>query len=164
MDEGMFDSGRLLGVRFGLVVHPNLSCVDLLSSSDWTLHSTPKPAHPSYRLITSLRLYHILPLSAYTIPTNPEQLIDRRRDTTLGKQPCISAENEILWRKTLLEVCEGVLSKSQAGIEKIQRVADDDGKAQTWFEAAKKSIEMLWREEMRVAAAVIQSLEDNEEF
>ena len=90
--------------------------------------------------------------------------IDRWRDMTLGKQPCISAENEILWRKTLLEVCEGVLSKSQAGIEKIQRVADDDGKAQTWFEAAKKSIEMLWREETRVAAAVIQSLEDNEEF
>ncbi|KJA18621.1 hypothetical protein HYPSUDRAFT_169164 [Hypholoma sublateritium FD-334 SS-4] len=131
---------------------------------NWTLHSTPKPAHPSYRLITSFRLYHILPLSANTVPANSEQLLNRWRDTTLGKQPCISTENEILWRKTLLELCQSVLSEGEAGIEKIQRVEDDNGNTRTWFEAAKGSIEMLWREETRVAAATIRSLEDNEEF
>lgn len=57
-----------------------------------------------------------------------------------------------------------MLSKGEAGIEKMQRVEDDNGNAQTWFEAAKNSIEMLWREETRVAAAIIRSLEDNEEF
>ncbi|KAF9477385.1 SET domain-containing protein [Pholiota conissans] len=132
---------------------------------DWTLYSTPAPAHPSYRLITALRLYHLIPLSTNAIPLNSEQLLDQWRNTTLGKQDKISEENETFWRGTLLALCWNVIQNGKAGIERVQKVDGGHPSSTTFLLAsAKASIESLWREEVTIASAMIRSLENNEEF
>ncbi|KAF8959069.1 hypothetical protein BDZ97DRAFT_1839701 [Flammula alnicola] len=126
---------------------------------DWTMHCTPKPAHPSYRLITALRIYHLLPLSTDIIPSNADHLLEEWRNTTLGKRT--------LSPQTTKPFGEQRCCKSgEAGINRTRKVEIeiDSQNPQFVVDSAKVSIETLWREEIDVATAVMRSLENNEEF
>ena len=130
---------------------------------DWTLHSTPETAYPSYRLITTLRLYHIFSEGVNTVPRNSEHMVEMWRDVTLGNRDVISQENESRWRSTLDRLCNDVIQDAKRGLIKVRdiRVADEEN---GWVEYAKEFIEMLWREEMDVGCAVLKSVEEGADF
>jgi len=124
------------------------------------MHSDPTPAHPSYRLITTLRLYHLFPLSSDTIPPNAEEKLEDWRNTTFGKQDVISEANETLWRSTLMDICKNIIR--DANIGKID--VGDMSTLPEWAGSAKIFVEMLRKEEYDVCRLVIESLEKNEQF
>ena len=135
------------------------------SASDWTIHSDPTPAYPSYRLITTLRLYHLFPLSSDTLPPNAEEKLEDWRNTTFGKQDIISKDNEALWRSTLMHICKKIVQEAQIGIMGLGKI--DIGVVfplPEWAGPAKGFIEMLWKEEYDVSRLVIESLEKKEQF
>jgi hypothetical protein len=130
---------------------------------DWTLHSSPLPAHPSYRLITALRLYHLFPVSVNAVPLDLANAIRSWQDTLLGKQEIISEENEIAWKETLLSICQRVADNASAG------VADCGVKSacwaqRNWVDAMKSNVEALWNEELFVASAVSESVHQGVAF
>ncbi|KAF8902104.1 hypothetical protein CPB84DRAFT_1707912 [Gymnopilus junonius] len=129
---------------------------------DWTLHFSPVPAHPSYRLITALRLYHLLPVSADDIPPGSDSTLQVWRDTMFGKRGTISEENEGLWKGTLSKICKDIIERGKGGLKMTVNIQEQG--SPTWLQPAKACIETLWREEIDVAIAVARSLEDNEEF
>jgi len=131
--------------------------------SDWTLHASPAPAHPSYRLMTALRLYHVLAISCDTVPSNADQVLQSWRNTTRGMQDDISDVNEKLWRATLMDICQDILVEAKEGIEKV-RAIDSTQNSPGWLDYAKNAIEALWEEEQEVAYGVIDSLKRNEAF
>lgn len=127
---------------------------------DWTIHSDPNPAHPSYRLITTLRLYHLFSLPSDTIPPNAEERLEDWRNTTFGKQDIISKDNEALWRSTLMDICKNMIQEAQVGIMSIGKIGL--GVMSTlpeWADSAKSFVEMLWKEEYDVCSLVIESLD-----
>ena len=126
---------------------------------DWTLHSTPETAYPSYRLITTLRLYHIFSDDVNTVPPDSDHMVEIWRDVTLGNRDAISQENESRWRSTLERLCDEVIQDAKRGLLKVRdiQLADQENRA-------KEFIDMLWREEMDVGCAVLKSLEDGADF
>ena len=131
---------------------------------DWTLHSTPATAYPSYRLITTLRLYHIFSDDVNTVPPDSDHIVEMWRDVTLGKRDDISQENESRWRSTLECLCNDVIQDAKGGLIKIRDIQVVDQETNGWVEFAKVFIEMLWREEMDVGCAVLKSLEEGADF
>ncbi|KAF9532962.1 hypothetical protein CPB83DRAFT_846676 [Crepidotus variabilis] len=133
---------------------------------DWTMHTIPAPAHPSYRLITALRLYHILPTNTEALPSQhrADQLLNGWRNTTLGNQDVISTLNENLWRDTLLRLCEGNIRNAE-GRSCLKAVFEETDEGNFgWHSAAVKTIQLLWQEELHVAKAVMKSLQENVAF
>ncbi|KDR81593.1 hypothetical protein GALMADRAFT_239640 [Galerina marginata CBS 339.88] len=130
---------------------------------DWTIHSLPAPAYPSYRLITTLRLYHILPMSANSVPVDTDQVLQEWRDTTLGKRDVISQKNESLWRATLKSICSDLITEARQGVQKISLIKGT-GDSPMWIDSARTCVDTLWKEEIDVATAVVKSLEENAEF
>ncbi|KAJ3517147.1 hypothetical protein NLJ89_g683 [Agrocybe chaxingu] len=129
---------------------------------DWTIHATPAPAHPSYRLITTLRFYHLLRASANAVPANSGQHVQEWRNVTLGLQEMVSEENEHHWRMTLRDMCEYLATNAQRGRMKVSEICLDTQKE--WLPSSILFIETLWREEMHVARSVIESLNNNADF
>ncbi|KDQ60833.1 hypothetical protein JAAARDRAFT_124205 [Jaapia argillacea MUCL 33604] len=131
---------------------------------EWTLHSSPQPAHPSFRLITALRLYHVIP-SLYTgVPSEPATYVDPWRETILGYSEVVSQENEKQWRDTLRQICNTVserATRSLVGFTHQQNTEVDD---LGWVQYAADCITTLWREELEVSGAVLQSLDGEVEF
>ena len=123
---------------------------------DWTMQTSPSPAHPSYRLITALRLYHVLPQVMSSSLT--ETLLDEWRNTTLGKQDVISEENERLWRGCLMHICEEIMVRAGVNLSKIKKIKE--GGSMDWVESVKCFIETLWEEENYVAKEMIKSLQE----
>ncbi|RXW24145.1 hypothetical protein EST38_g1708 [Candolleomyces aberdarensis] len=131
----------------------------------WTLHSAPAPAHPSYRLITALRLYHAFPAGAAKLEstTDSEAILDVWRGVVSGERASISDENEALWRETLLQLCqkiEGEAASRVASLPSLAKSRDDDGTV----EAMLPCIISLWNEEKYIARAVLQSIRDDVSF
>ena len=131
---------------------------------DWTLHSTPAPAYPSYRLITALRLYDIFPDNVNTVPLDSDYLVDMWRDTMLGKRYVISEENEGRWRVTLERLCNDLVQDATRGLIRVRDIQIPEVHESGWEEFVKMSIEMLWREEIKVGCAVLKSLEEGVDF
>jgi hypothetical protein len=129
---------------------------------DWTLHSTPATAYPSYRLITALRLYHIFSDDVNTVPPDSDHMVEMWRDVTLGKRDAISQQNESRWRSTLEHLCNDMIQDAKRGLIKVRDIQVDQENG--WVKFAKVSIEMLWREEMDVGCAVRKSLEEGADF
>jgi len=146
----------------------SLSVLDLISPPmlrDWTLHTTPATAYPSYRLITTLRLYHIFPDDDNTVlPPDSDDMVEMWRDVTLGKRDAISQENESRWRSTLGRLCNDVIQDAKRGLIKVRDIQLEVDQENGWVEFAKVFIEMLWREEMDVGCAVLKSLEEGVDF
>lgn len=108
------------------------------------MQSTPAPAHPSFRLITALRLYHVVSPASKTKAS--KDMIRPWKETIRGMREEISKENEALWRKTLVEICEKVEGEAERGMKRAQV-----GELQ--------NIEQLWMEELWIVREVKQSVE-----
>ncbi|KAH9966651.1 hypothetical protein BC827DRAFT_1258756 [Russula dissimulans] len=109
---------------------------------DWTMHSSPLPAHASFRLITALRLYHCL--SAGEVQSEEEMTAASRRwrDTILGYEDEVSEENERACEESIREICEVVIKRAERGIEGVKEEIGE--------RTALMSVETLWREELTV--------------
>lgn len=128
---------------------------------DWTMHSQPKPAHPSYRLISALRLLHAIGNDMEE--DKIDSVVERWRAVLWGQEEQISAKNEKAWRSTLIRICDQVAKTAKTGIESVQgrsKQAEDPG----WTGWVLGNIEMLWREECEVAEAVRRSVEAGTDF
>ncbi|KAH9484319.1 Ribosomal lysine N-methyltransferase 2 [Psilocybe cubensis] len=130
---------------------------------DWTLHSSPAPAHPSYRLITALRLYDLLPTTTARIPSNVDALLQVWRDTIHGRRYIISEENELNWRETLKMICTCIVNDAVEGLSKTAAIDITDGSPE-WLASSRSFITKLWQEEIDVSTSVIESVDRREEF
>jgi len=152
---------------FKLKGHVGLWMKDILIAErywgDWTLHSTPTTAYPSYRLITALRLYHIFSEDVNDVPPDPDHLVDIWRDTTVGKRDAISEENESRWRLTLECLCNDLVRDAKGGLTRVRDIQTPDHE-NGWLGFVKVSIETLWREEIDVGCAVLKSLKEGADF
>ncbi|KAI0341678.1 SET domain-containing protein [Trametopsis cervina] len=133
---------------------------------DWTMHSSPTPAHPSYRLMAALRLYHIVSESVTQLPSDHESLVDDWRRVLIGQQDLISSTNEQKWRDHLVELCERVAKSAELGLghlaSTVERLRERD--TPPWFNWMVGNIRLLWQEELEVAEAVAHSVKAGEEF
>jgi hypothetical protein len=89
----------------------------------------------SYRLITALRLLHV-PLG------DSNGALQRWQDTLTGLRDAISDANESAWKETITEICAVLIQRAKA-----HRREMDAG-----------AIDMLWKEELHVALAVLNLL------
>ncbi|KAI0928740.1 hypothetical protein AcW1_005897 [Taiwanofungus camphoratus] len=132
---------------------------------DWTLHSSPPPAYPSYRLISALRLYHAIEHSPSNTSCIPDKALQAWRDVINGRINSISSENEIGWRKSLISVCEQITRRAEESIcSDTLRSSETNHDKPGWHQWSKESIRTLWREESEVARAVARSIRAGEEF
>ncbi|KAL0946918.1 hypothetical protein HGRIS_013079 [Hohenbuehelia grisea] len=125
---------------------------------DWTLHSCPPPAYPSYRVIVALRL-----LCIFTAPAPREQAIKAWRETLLGLRDRVSEDNETAWRQKLAICCRAVMERAEI------RCASPGGNEGTgegagWVPWMWQNIAQVWQEEYYVAKAVEISVMNNEMF
>ncbi|KAI0065357.1 SET domain-containing protein [Artomyces pyxidatus] len=128
---------------------------------DWTLHSAPEPAHPSYRLITALRLYHLV--HTLDIEEQDSLALQPWRDTLSGTKDDISEENERVWRNTVLELCQILVNRAELGLQRLQAESETVG-GLDWFGWMVENIRLLWWEEREVALAVARSIRRGETF
>lgn len=131
---------------------------------NWSIHTSPAPAHPSYRLITTLRLYHVLSeLGADSdLPENSDEVLDEWRKATLGEREIISEQNEALWKATLLSICNAIIREAEAGVVQVKRRASEC--TVDWGKWMYENIEMLWKEELHTAKAVVRCIEEDVQF
>ncbi|KAG8217501.1 SET domain-containing protein [Butyriboletus roseoflavus] len=125
---------------------------------DWTLHSTPDSAQPSWRLITALRLYHFV----VAIGSADEGTIQPWRDVVTGKRHRVSCENEQSWRTTVVLLCDMLIKRAEKSI--LLGSAQNKNKEATWARWMSENIQSLWREELFVARAVRESMLRGDEF
>jgi len=130
---------------------------------EWTLHSSSPPAHPSYRLITALRLLACFNDATKSPPAEPENTLDKWRKVTSGYEDIISPENEKRWKNQLREICVRVALRAQGQLEVIRRESNDEQMAD-WYPWARDNVRSLWQEELEVAENVIESIDSDEEL
>lgn len=75
----------------------------------------------------------------------------------------ISSDNEAKWRTTLAAICNLVVEEGTAGLQRTLG-SGHDGQGHPWSGWASDNIALLWLEQIVVARAVLQSLEDGAEF
>ncbi|KIJ69446.1 hypothetical protein HYDPIDRAFT_106062 [Hydnomerulius pinastri MD-312] len=125
---------------------------------NWVLHSTKDSAQPSWRLITALRLHHLVVGAG----TAEDDTIQVWRDVIAGKRERISDDNEQLWRGTVVHLCDVVVSRAEQNLR-----SSSGGFASgqdTWVPWMHENIRTLWREELLVARAVKESVLRGDEF
>ncbi|KAI0318943.1 hypothetical protein OF83DRAFT_1113040 [Amylostereum chailletii] len=126
---------------------------------DWTMHLSPPPAHPSYRLLTALRLYHVFATEG---KAGTEAELQLWRDTVRGLRDVISCENEERVRATLVTICGTVVARARTALAEIGRWDTEDGRG--WVEWQRSSVRRLWAEEAVVASAVVASVNSGAVF
>lgn len=129
--------------------------------SEWTLDSSPPPAHPSYRLITALRLIQLATSSEVNAGVLSESATQTWRDVLRGHRELISEDNERGWRDILLGICNRVSQRAQEGLDQTTR---DLSGLEGWQAWMRENVLCLWREELVVADAVARSLRAGEVF
>lgn len=140
--------------------------VNSLCVRNWTIHASPAPAYPSYRLITALRLLYIMPdLYSGGVPDSSEvdALLQPWRNTVLGRASLISDRNEAAWRQTLAEMCAQLARRGQERVRALKQLMVGEGSS-SWWSWARNNVMKLWEEEVEVALAVRASVEDGLEF
>jgi hypothetical protein len=115
------------------------------------MQSAPAPAHPSFRLISALRLYHALEATGNSKRSEDE--VHPWLETILGRREYISEDNEALWRGTLVEICEKVEAEATRGLLQIQGEISGE-----WEKEMRVNIAQLWEEELWVAGCVKTSV------
>ena len=81
----------------------------------------------------------------------------------MGKRYIVSEQNEKAWRATLSYICESIIQRGlNKGIElgSLEISMRSDEMTSLVFE----NIQCLWKEEVSVARAVLQSVQMGEEF
>ncbi|EIW60445.1 SET domain-containing protein [Trametes versicolor FP-101664 SS1] len=131
---------------------------------DWTLHSSPNSAFPSWRLISALRL--ICALERYSGETTMQTrlAIDSWLDVTNGSKDIISRVNEDAWRKKLLWLCETVRYRARKDRVSALDAASLPQGGSAWVPWQSESVRILWKEELEVAEAVLASIQAGVEF
>jgi hypothetical protein len=131
---------------------------------DWTLSTSPNPAAPSFRLITALRLF-AMSSGMIHLPTVDDEdgVCQPWRDTLLGITDIISLDNEAKWRMTLRTICNLVVEEGTTGLQRTLGPRFDE-QNHSWSGWMRDNIALLWSEQIVVARAVLQSLEDGIEF
>lgn len=149
---------QVIGGKSVIIVR--ISIKDL--AREWTIHSMPEPAHPSFRLISALRLYHAIPQARIMPPQEDDDCIRTWRDTISGHCDTISQVNEISWRETLDKLCLDIDNETRVYLDNLNKIGRE------WpigsWDYMKRCLLMLWREQQHVAWCVHQSLEKGEEF
>ncbi|KXN82099.1 Ribosomal N-lysine methyltransferase set11 [Leucoagaricus sp. SymC.cos] len=130
---------------------------------EWTVHSKPEPAHPSFRLISALRLYHSIPMERILPPHNDHEIVRRWQETILGYSGTVSPENEIAWRESLNKLCLGIDNETGIYLDNLNKVGRE-WLVDSWVHHMRRCLLMLWREQQHAAWCVHQSLESGEEF
>jgi len=123
----------------------------------------PEPAHPSFRLISALRLYHSVPVTRITPPHEDENFIRTWRDTISGHCDTISPVNESLWRETLDKLCLDIDNETGVYMDNLNKVGRE-WPINSWVHYMRRCLLMLWREQQHAAWCVHKSLEKGEEF
>ncbi|KAG8987919.1 hypothetical protein FRB95_010755 [Tulasnella sp. JGI-2019a] len=148
---------------------------DILKSrgywGDWTLHSSPTPAHPSYRILPALRLLHL------SQPTPDEEAVlgswtdaasnlNAWEMMVLGRQQTVSHQNELSVSGTMRVVCERVMARGEHGLNELYELEQSiltltpEASGDTdWFSSTIRCATILWKEEYEVANAVLESIE-----
>jgi len=131
---------------------------------DWTLSTSPNPAAPSFRLVTALRLF-AMGSGMIHLPTVDEEgdICRPWRDTLLGITDTISPDNEAKWRMILSTICDLVVEEGTTGLQRIMGSRFDE-QDHPWSGWMRDNIALLWSEQIVVARAVFQSLEEGIEF
>jgi hypothetical protein len=102
-------------------------------------------------------------MSVNVVPLDLDNVTRPWQDTLLGKQEIISEENENAWRETLLAICRGIADKASTGIADCSSKRDNWGKG-NWVDAMKENVEALWNEELFIATAVSESIDQGVAF
>jgi ribosomal lysine N-methyltransferase 2 len=135
------------------------------TNRNWTLHDTPGPPHPSYRLLPALRLLQLSPQvspgASSNDPTYDSPELKIWHETILGEKDFVSPDNErMVWRQ-LSEICGIAAKRAEEGLDRLQQACRGKD-LDSWRAYAVKAIRILWLEEKRVSAALIQSIESGQ--
>ncbi|KAI0781004.1 SET domain-containing protein [Trametes elegans] len=130
---------------------------------EWTLDSTPAPAHPSWRLISALRLLCALEGFPGDSPAETQPVIREWMDVTNGLKSKISQENEDQWRARLTSICEVIQGRARQNLSALH-TAHALGDSPGWFPWMLETVRTLWREELEVAEGVLASVQAGIEF
>ncbi|KAI8998695.1 SET domain-containing protein [Trametes punicea] len=128
---------------------------------EWTIHGAPTPAHPSWRLISALRLLCALDRSSSSI-AETETAITAWKEVTNGIRAMISPSNEDSWRQALLVICSSIRDRARQSLAGLLLRPPEGGPP--WVDWMAENVRTLWREELEVAEAVISSLHAGSEF
>lgn len=82
----------------------------------------------------------------------------------MGKRDIMSQENEGRWKLTLQRLCSELVQGAERGLVRVRDIQVPEVQRNSWVEFGKVSVEMLWREEIRVGCAVLKSLEEGVDF
>ncbi|KAF5365607.1 hypothetical protein D9758_003298 [Tetrapyrgos nigripes] len=115
---------------------------------DWTIHSNSESIYPSFRLVTCLRLYNLLPCGS--VPANGEESLQSWRRTVIGTQHEISTENEFAWKETLRKICCSIIHRAETWMKHSEQVGSD--------------VMTLWKEELYVARYILKRIRNGEEL
>ncbi|KAI0748057.1 SET domain-containing protein [Daedaleopsis nitida] len=132
---------------------------------DWTIHSSPIPAHPSYRLMTAL---HLLCLFDHvTIPqaetSHLDASVNQWRDVILGRaeEPPEIGER---WRRSLERLCGHIVERARCRLTGLAATPSHQSNDHGWRDWMVGNVRLLWTEELEVAEAVLASLSTEVEF
>ena len=101
-------------------------------------------------MITALRLQSLVVSNNVT----HDNAIQPWRDVIGGKREIISDGNEIAWRESLITVCDALITRAQANLDRLKNdnLVERSG-SDAWMQ---ENIQILWREELLVAENVKQ--------
>ncbi len=119
----------------------------------------PPPAHPSWTLVVALRLLNLdVDASAISDSSNLETFLKPWRDSVLGLSSIISEANEADVRKELVSICNTVLARSKTKLNALKEYRSGADAGFPRMLRGQDDIILLWKEEARVASAVLESL------
>lgn len=122
------------------------------------MHSQHAPAHPSYRLVSALRLLHA------DAERDMDKACESWRSVLVGQAEVISNKNERAWRGTLLSICEKIVLRAKTAMAQFPANFRVSEYPEGWSVWAGRNIEMLWQEELEVAEAVAQNVRAGVDF
>ncbi|KAH9854169.1 SET domain-containing protein [Lenzites betulinus] len=131
---------------------------------EWTLHSSGNSGHPSYRLISALRLICALERYSGEATLQTRLAIDLWLDVTNGSKETISSLNEDGWKKKLLWLCETIRYRARKERLTALDVGNLPRGAPEWASWMAEGVRTLWKEELEVAEAVLASIQAGVEF
>ncbi|KAF9227942.1 SET domain-containing protein [Gyrodon lividus] len=115
-------------------------------------------AQPSWRLITALRLHHLV----VNVGSAEDDNIQAWRDVVAGKRERICDDNERACRDTVVFMCDVLINRAEHYL--VSGSTEDIIEHDTWIQWMQGNIQSLWREELFIARAVKQSILRGDEF
>jgi len=146
---------------------------------NWSIHTQPSPAHPSYRLLTVLRLI-CLPAAAHasilrdpsSTPSDPrlpwepfaDDTLDRWKATALGLTDSVSDHNERRIREILASICIQLQELSHITLAQLDEDRILKKACESWASHGSSCVRELWSEVRDVSTQVHQSITRGVDF